>query len=52
MAAFDHANQAHGNGTIGLAATGLPSEREWTMKRWSRSSRYTTRWDELPVAKA
>jgi len=52
MEAFDQINRTYGRGTIGLAATGLPSEREWTMKRQKRSPRYTTRWDELPVAKA
>ena len=52
MEAFDQINRTYGRGTIGLAATGLPSERAWTMKRQKRSPRYTTRWDELPVAKA
>ncbi|MFB6231942.1 MAG: Y-family DNA polymerase [Salinibacter sp.] len=51
-AAVDRVNQAYGKGTIGLAATGLPSERAWTMSRQKRSPRYTTRWDELPVARA
>ncbi|WP_103028547.1 Y-family DNA polymerase [Salinibacter altiplanensis] len=52
MEAFDQINTEHGKGTICLAATGLPSEREWSMKRQKRSPRYTTRWDELPVAVA
>ncbi|MCS3642283.1 Y-family DNA polymerase [Salinibacter ruber] len=55
MEAVDHVNRKHGKGAIGLAAAGLPEgkrhlEREWTMKRQKRSPRYTTRWDELPVA--
>jgi len=52
MEAVDRINREHGKGAIGLAAAGLPGEREWTMKRQNRSPRYTTRWDELPVARA
>ncbi|MCS3860575.1 DNA polymerase V [Salinibacter ruber] len=52
MKAVDRINQAHGKETIGLAAAGLPGEREWAMKRQKRSPRYTTRWDELPVVQA
>ncbi len=52
MEAVDRINRRHGKETIGLAAAGLPGEREWTMKRQKRSPRYTTRWDELPVAQA
>jgi len=55
MAAVDSINREHGKGAIGLAATGLPKStsagREWTMKRQRKSPRYTTRWDELPVAR-
>ncbi len=55
MEAVDQINRKHGKEAIGLAAAGLPEgkrhlEREWTMKRQKRSPRYTTRWDELPVA--
>lgn len=52
MEAVDRINRTHGRDTIGLAAAGLPGERDWTMKRRKRSPRYTTRWDELPVATA
>ncbi|PQJ36830.1 protein umuC [Salinibacter sp. 10B] len=52
MAAVDQVNAEYGKGTIQVAASGLPEEREWTMKRRQKSPRYTTRWDELPVAKA
>jgi DNA polymerase V len=57
MEAVDHINREHGKGAIGLGAAGLPGgkgnlSREWTMKRQKRSPRYTTRWDELPVAHA
>ena len=57
MEAVGQINRKHGKGAIGLAAAGLPGGtghlgREWTMKRQKRSPRYTTRWDELPVAQA
>jgi DNA polymerase V len=57
MRAVDQINQEHGTSAIGLAAAGLPGAegplgRDWTMKRQNRSPRYTTRWDELAVAKA
>jgi DNA polymerase V len=55
-AAVDRINREHGTGTVGLAAAGLPGSesagRDWTMKRQRTSPRYTTRWDELPVAEA
>jgi DNA polymerase V len=55
MEAVGRINREHGKGAIGLAAAGLPGGkgnlgREWTMKQQKRSPRYTTRWDELPVA--
>jgi DNA polymerase V len=53
--AIDNLNREYGKETVGLAAAGLPDgagnlARNWTMKRQKRSPRYTTRWDELPVA--
>jgi DNA polymerase V len=55
-AAVDQVNREHGAGAVGLAAAGLPGSasagRDWTMKRQHTSPRYTTRWDELPVAVA
>ena len=55
--AIDNLNREYGKETVGLAAAGLPDgegnlARKWTMKRQERSPRYTTRWDELPVAYA
>jgi len=55
MEAVDRVNREHGKGAIGLAVAGLPGGkgnlgREWAMKLQKRSPRYTTRWDELPVA--
>ena len=57
MEAVGRINREHGTGAVGLVAAGLPGGegnlgREWTMKRQKRSPRYTTRWDELPVAHA
>ena len=56
MEAVDRVNRKHGRGTLRLAAAGLPGSetagRDWTMKRQNKSPRYTTRWAELPVAKA
>jgi DNA polymerase V len=62
MEAVDRVNRKHGKGTVGLAAARLPksdpvgqdssTQKDWTMKRQNKSPRYTTRWDELPVAKA
>lgn len=46
----DRINRRHGKGTLALAAAGLLGQREWSMERARRSNRYTTHWDELPVA--
>ena len=52
MAAVDQVNTEHGKGTTQVAASGVPEEREGTMERRQKSLRYTTRWNESPVAKA
>ena len=53
MAALDRLNDRYGRGTVQLASAGLGAEaRKWTMKQQWRTPRYTTRWDELPVARA
>ena len=52
MQAVDQINGTMGRGTIGVAAAGLPGDRDWTMTRDNTSQHYTTRWDELPVARA
>ena len=52
MGAVDRVNAEYGSGTVRIAATGRPEGRDWTMKRKQRSPRYTTRWDELPTARA
>ena len=48
MNAIDAVNAEHGRGTGRLASAGL--EQGWRMKRERRSPRYTTVWEELPVA--
>lgn len=52
MDAVDRLNRKMGRGTVGFAAAGVRGKREWTMKRKQRSPHYTTRWADLPVAKA
>lgn len=51
-AVLDQINQKYGSTTLGLGIAGMKKPPGWTMKRESLSSRYTTEWDELPVAKA
>lgn len=48
MATMDHINRDLGADTLRLASSGV--ERPWRMKQARRSSRYTTRWEELVVA--
>ncbi|MFO8099163.1 MAG: Y-family DNA polymerase [Salinibacter sp.] len=52
MDAVDRLNATMGRGTVGVAAAGRPGTRDWAMTRDHCSKRYTTRWDELPVARA
>jgi len=49
MATLDRINRRYGRETILLAGAGL--HRRWAMHQAYRSPRYTTRWDELPVAR-
>ena len=51
MAAMDAINHTWGRGTLRTAAAGLSQQAQWAMLSGHRSSRYTTRWDELPVVK-
>ena len=50
MSAVDGVNRAMGRQTIRFAAEGII--RPWQMRREFLSARYTTRWDEIPVARA
>ena len=49
MAAIDTINREWGSGTIRYAAVGL--RPGWLMRCARRSPRYTTRWEELAVAR-
>jgi len=49
MKALDSINSRFGNAVIRSAATG--TTQAWQMRSDKRSPNYTTRWDELPVAR-
>lgn len=49
MGVMDRINRDYGRDTIRLAGAGLA--RRWAMRQAHRSPRYTTRWDELPIAR-
>ena len=49
MKTIDSINKALGAGTVFHAAQGI--KQDWSMKRQSRTPRYTTCWDELPFIK-
>ena len=49
MAVIDAINHS-GLGHIGFASKGVDAS-EWMMKREHLSPRYTTSWDDLPVAR-
>ena len=51
MNTIDKINQLMGPGTIKFGSVGL-SGKPWKARQSSRSPRYTSRWDELPVVKA
>lgn len=55
MSVIDQVNRDYGAGQIRLArasAFQLNPCRTWHMRSDNRSPRYTTRWDELPIARA
>ncbi len=49
-AVVDRLNARYGSGTVFLASEG--TQKQWRTRSTMRSHRYTTRWKELPVAKA
>ncbi len=49
MKAMDDINNRFGNSVLRSAATG--TKREWQMRSGNKSRNYTTRWDDLPVAR-
>ena len=50
MKTMDRINKTMGRGAIHYAAEGI--SKAWSMRREFLSPRYTTHWEELPVAKA
>ncbi|NTU61429.1 MAG: DUF4113 domain-containing protein, partial [Caldiserica bacterium] len=51
MNTIDKINQLMGPGTIKFGSVGL-SGKPWKARQSSRSPRYTSRWNELPIVKA
>lgn len=53
MTTLDELNHRYGLGTVKLASAGLLGDaRTWTMKQERRTPEYTTRWEDMPVARA
>ncbi|WP_028604473.1 Y-family DNA polymerase [Ottowia thiooxydans] len=53
MAAMDALNGRFGKGTLHVGSTGMPgAQRTWGMRQERRTPQYTTRWDDVPVARA
>ena len=53
MTAMDALNHRYGQGTVQLASAGLQGkDRTWSMRQNLLTPQYTTRWDDMPVARA
>lgn len=53
MVALDTLNQRYGKGTVHSGATGGTNEvKGWGMEQERRTPHYTTRWEDMPVARA
>lgn len=53
MGAMDAINGRYGKGTVHAASTGKPGvQRQWGMKQERRTPQYTTRYEDVPVARA
>ena len=53
MTALDTINKRFGKGTMKMASAGLSGDRRvWSMKQERRTPAYTTKWADIPVAKA
>lgn len=53
MSALDTLNGRYGKGTVHIASTGASEPvRGWTMRQERRTPQYTTRWEDVPVARA
>lgn len=51
MNVFDKINNRMGKGTCRMGAEGIDKRIDWSMKRLKHSPRYTTNWNELPIAR-
>lgn len=53
MTAVDNLNGRFGKGTVLVASAGLEGDRRsWSMKQLRRTPAYTTRWEDMPIARA
>ncbi len=53
MGALDSINSRYGRSTVLIGSAGTGREtRRWTMRRDRKTPEYTTRWDEIPIARA
>lgn len=53
MSVLDGVNRRYGRGTVMLASSGLNSgQRTWGMKQERRTPHYTTKWEDMAVARA
>lgn len=53
MSAMDSLNERFGRGSVALASAGLAGDRRlWVMKQDFKTPNYTTRWADMPVARA
>ncbi|WP_054076031.1 Y-family DNA polymerase [Comamonas testosteroni] len=54
MEAMDKVNKRFGKGSVHVASTGVPEQDEsgWRMRQELRTPRYTTKIDDIPIARA
>jgi DNA polymerase V len=53
METMDRLNDRYGRGTLKVASAGTEGkERAWSMRQMLLTPAYTTRWDQMPVAKS
>ncbi len=50
MTVLDKINTRMGKGSCRMATEGMDGQIAWPMKRYKHSPRYTTQWEELPLA--
>jgi DNA polymerase V len=52
MVTLDKLNARYGRNSVHPASTGIAGRQSWAMKQERLTPQYTTRWEDLPVAKA